>query len=643
MKPYNNLLLFCFITILLVSCTDDDYLTKTDSITSIESIIYVSPDWTSNTYQVVLEKAKNAKYTIVSAPDWLKLNAKTGQFNNGITSISCSAIKQDNFSNIGIYNAIMKLDIEGIGICIMQVGYINEGNPTIESESAIDFSLTGKSTITLSNQSEGILIWQVVECPEWVNLSIQAGYTLSYSTSTIEATFDPAQPDMDTSTGKIVIVNNSRNNQEYVIEVNYKSGLPGFICHTNSIDFEQSKLQENVNIYNNWYDLLNWTVEQCPEWITMSKNKGSASVANSSDITITCNREKLTEGSYSGVIIFKTNCKEYPTYSIFVKCSVGRGNSSTVLGIDGIVRDAGYDKSTDVLYIVTQNPDQLVVFDTKTKKINNTITLNSAPTCIDLSNDGKNAVVGHGGFVSYIDLTNLKVVKCWEINFTAYDIVLVDNEWSFISAKYEYHNATWLNIKTGMEKEHAEIDGRSVFKKVPGKDMIIGSRLDVTPAGLYIIDARTQLTSQYFHESGIGNFWLSNNADRIFCGGSNVYEMPSTSATDISPIGRFEKKLNDFSFDWIRNLDHSKNYLWVIAYPWNMNNILLKYDANNYSIIKQYFYEDYFTTINGITDMYETSAHYVFANNSGAEIYLVKNISDQYKADAWSIEWLPVD
>jgi len=46
------------------------------------------------------------------------------------------------------------------------------------------------------------------------------------------------------------------------------------------------------------------------------------------------------------------------------------------------------------------------------------------------------------------------------------------------------------------------------------------------------------------------------------------------------------------------------NCLWVIAYPWNNNNVLLKYKTSNYSIIKQYFYEDYFTTINEVTDMY---------------------------------------
>ena len=644
MKSYYNFSLLCFVTILLVTC-NDDYLTKTDTIIPIEAIIYVSPDWISDSYQVVWDKAKNAQYSIESAPEWLKLNSKTGNFLNGVTYISCSAIRQDDFLNVGIYNATIVLNVEGIGLCSMQVGYINEGIPTIESNSKnFDFSSTDKSNIRLTNQSEGILIWQVVECPEWVNLSVHSGYTMSYSTSIIEVIFNPALPNMDTSKGRIVIANNSRNNQEYIIEVKYESGLPGFICHTNSIDFERSKTQEIVSFHNNRNDLLIWMVEECPEWITISKNKGSVSATATTEITFTCNREKLAEGSYSGVIVFKTNVKEHPTYSIYVKCSAGRGNSVNILGIEGIVRDAVFDKSIDVLYIVTQNPDQLVIFDAKTKKIINSIALELAPTCIDLSDDGKNAIVGHGGFISYIDLINLNVIKYLEINFTAFDIVLVDDEWCLISAKYEYHYATWLNLKTGTEKEYADIRGRSVFRKVQGKDIIIGSRLDTSPSGLYIINVNTQSTSQYFHESGIGYFWLSSNADKIFCSWSDVYEMPSTSETDILPVGRFEA-LNDFFWNWIYALDHSvpKNCLWVIAHTWNDNNVLLKYNASNYSIIKQYYYEDYFTTINGVTDMYATSAHYIFANNSGTEIYLIKNVSDQYKTNAWSIEWMVVN
>jgi len=485
---------------------------------------------------------------------------------------------------------------------------------------------------------------------EWVNLSVLAGNSLSYATSIIEATFDPASLDMDSSTGRIVIANNSRNNREYTIEVTYKSGSPGFIGHTHTVDFGRDKMQENVGIHNNRDDILNWMVVECPEWITVSKNKGSVSGTATSEITITCNRENLTEGSYSGVIVFKTNNKENPTFNILVKCSVGRGNAATVLGIEGAVRDAAYDKSIDVLYIATQNPDQLVVFDAKTKKITHTIAFNLAPICIDLSADGKKAVIGHGGFVSHIDLINIKVMKYWEINFTPFDIVSIDDDWCFISADYyyHYHSATWLNIKNGTTKEHSDIrgrmDGRYILKKVPGKDIVIGSSLFYNPSGLYIINTKTQQISQYFHESGIGNFWLSSNADKIFASGYNVYNMPSSTATEISPIGRLAV-LNNSMWGWIYFLDHSapKNCLWVIACPWDNNNVLLKYNTSDYSIIKQYFYEDYFTTINGVTDMYATSAHYVFANKTGTEIFLIKNVSEQYKADAWSIEWMIVD
>ena len=42
-----------------------------------------------------------------------------------------------------------------------------------------------------------------------------------------------------------------------------------------------------------------------------------------STITTTCNRSGLPEGVHIGNIIFKTNDKDQPTYTITVQCQVG--------------------------------------------------------------------------------------------------------------------------------------------------------------------------------------------------------------------------------------------------------------------------------------------------------------------------------
>ena len=606
MKTIVRIILIVFAGLFINSCKDD-YLNKTnENITIIESMILVSPDWGSDSYPVEWPKAGNAKFTITDSPKWLKLASGTGQFIDGIAYINCSAIKQDDFQSVGIYNSYIQLNVDGAGLCIVQVGYVNEGNPTIESSpSIIKFEASSglNSYFSLYNRSEGILIWKIVEQPEWISISDSAGYILSNSAKGIDVNFQPVAPLMTDVTGKIIIVTNSHNTPEYSIDVQYTAGTARFSCSPELIDFERSKTQQKFSIYSSDYGILTWTIDQYPDWITVSKSSGALSAYSSEEITLTCNRENLTEGSHIATITFKSNDKETPVYSILAKCHVGNGNAENITSIEGIVEDTEYDQTTGLLYLVTRNPDQLIVYDTQTKKIVNNVALDLAPTCIGIAENGESAVVGYRGMISHIDLKNLSV-KYWELNFVVYDALLVD-DWCLLSPEYDYGSLIWFNIETGATQQllssvDRSMSGKSILRKSPGKNLIIGTHVNISPSGIFLIDSQTKMVEKHFHVA-IDPFWLSQAGDRIFTsawhsdiGYGCVYRTPDISTVEATPIAKLER-MDRFYNNWGKWAYHheSSNSLWVIAnYSWGKEHYLLQYEATNYSILKQYHYSD---------------------------------------------------
>ena len=656
----NKLLVIC-ICVVVCSC-HDDFLTKKSNTDTLETGIYVSPEWEMDSYPIVWAKAGNAKYTISDIPEWLMVNQRTGLFDNDTTYLVCSAIQQKNFSEPGIYNAILKLEIEGVGSCIVPVGYVNEGNPSIESNpSSIEFGVNhygNQSTITVHNQNNGILIWQVIKSPKWITLSTSAGVIRPYSVDAINIKFEPNTIFFADSVGEIIIANNSRNSSQYVINVYYKTGSPSFSCNTDQIDFGYISDKKTITIHRYGNGILNWTVDQCPEWVSISPTQGTIN-QNASDeytITLTCNRMGLSIGEHTGAIIFKTNDKDKPAYSVNVKCWSGEGNSQNITTIEGTVVNTEHDKNKDKIYILTQSPNQLLVYDTEKHAMTNKMPLDFAPTCISLSNDGNKAIIGHNGNVSLVDLVSYRLIKFVMIDFNVYDAVFVNEQLCLLSVNDNNSFCRWLNLETGNIQIFSDtwsLQGRVLFRKIVNQNVIVATRMGISPSGINLIDTETMKLFKYYPKdlfSGhqkVSQFWLSADGLKIFCCQTDIYRVPINATGEISPIGKFPNRGN-YYYDWIIWIDHclSTNSLWVLEDPsviWdNGPSILARYEATNYTFVKSYSYSNYFTTIDGISDVYVTSARYVYANNSGSDIFVIKNVDEKYKANAWSLEHIEV-
>ena len=218
------------------SCSDD-FLTKGRdaqyifiNTQTIYSNIYVFPNEDAIVYPIVCEDARNATFTIINKPDWLKVESMNGQFMNGIAELTCSAIRNELFTESRIYLADMTIEVDGVGKGVVDVGY-NNGVPVLSfnpvffcegmgyDDYSIDFGKTETSLpFITANRGSGVLIWKVKECPEWINMKTQEFLEPGYQKMTEIICTRSGLPEGNHE-GTIIFSTNDKDISTYMITV----------------------------------------------------------------------------------------------------------------------------------------------------------------------------------------------------------------------------------------------------------------------------------------------------------------------------------------------------------------------------------------------------------------------------------------
>jgi hypothetical protein len=649
MKKNIQYISLCLFVLLAFSC-NNDFLTEkpvfsTDA--SVLSDIYVAPEWEANECHIQYNGAGNAKFSVVNAPEWLNI-LSSGQFYNDLATVRCSANRHNEFSGVGIYNSIMTIEIEGQGKVAVPVAYVVEGNPVIETVNKINltYNYGAATSLSIKNRGAGILLWAIVECPEWL--------AIDYSMDTPSTGLLPQNAESsvyisckeqnltDSATGRIVIASNDKNNPVTVIEVTFDAGSPIFHCDYNLMDFGRQETTQNFWFLNNGDGLLIWTIEDYPEWIRPAETHGTLSAYNGTSVNLTCDRNKAPAGANEAVITVKTNDKANPSYSITVKCNNGN-NPFNLIPIDGTIMDAWMDKDADLLYLTTSQPNRLIAYNVKSKTIDREVILSKAPTCFSISEDGHKAIVGHGGMISSIDMDNFSVTKTTNVGHVIFDIEWGANEWVCytVGNGAQWTNLYWVNLLTNAVETGEQTYENCMIKKAPHTNYILGSEINLS-SGIYLFDINTRKRTTDIFDS-FGYFWFSADATYIFDSWKRVYRTSTVvEQKTISPIDQLTYHLNKVT--WIDH-DAKTNSLWVVPsvypYPFNTNAEVFQMEATDYTVVKTYNYDDYYKATDGID--YKVQARYAFVNSAGTELMVVKGVFRDYTpGNAWSIEHIPV-
>jgi hypothetical protein len=525
--------------------------------------IDVSPEWGEVEYPLYCMEAANASFSISDIPQWLDISPTSGQFTNGVTFVTCRASVNSKFDKCGLYNVMITVTIDGVGKYCVPVYYINEGTPELVAAESLKVTYSQyyqEQYLDISNNGNGILMFSIKECPEWVIIRADASSMLMpYSTTSLFVTF----------------------NAEY----------------------------------------------------------------NVTD-------EMIAKGQLKGNIVIASNDRKHNEWVVEVVCNFA-ASAGNIMPIFGMVSDAWLDKSTDLLYIATQQPNRISVYNTKTKSTDHAITLPYAPTCFKMSGDKSKIAVGHEGKISFVDMSNNEIEKTVEVETTVFDIEWGADNWCCYTPGYTFQGfcgLKWINAITDERYEAPndyEIRGGAIIKKIPNHDYMIVTHLSLSPSGIYVYDSQTREYVKYFHETLVDNyrisdpFWFSENGDYLFDSNGNVYRTSLLiNNTEVSPVSRL--KLNERT---ISSLDHNQatNTLWALyqssVYETNYGKIW-QLETNDYMLVQTLYYtESYPTVIDGFYGEYPVEGRYIFSNSAGDEIFVIKNIREE-NLNAWSMEYI---
>jgi len=651
-----NILLFTLL-FLLAGCNNAFLNEGLDNSTFPVGLsnISISPDWESANYLFKLPGLDNVDYQITSKPSWLKISSNSGHISDSVGVVQCSANKNSDFSQVGIYTDFMTVKAEEKDYKV-PITYITEGEPTVVVESTIElsYSIYNNFNLRIQNTGLGVLLWKIVSMPDWLavdstRLESSGFYIMQNNSYYLPLIFTQGGNYSGNLTGKIVLATNDKAHPTVTINATADLGTPQLSIYTNTLNLNSAETSKIFSFSNYGSGLLTWKFEDIPDWLTISPSSGIYSPYTSYDnVVFSCNCSKLSPGQNIAVVHLKTNDSSHLTYNITVT-ALAPGNNVNMRTIVGNIADAVFNKNTNILYFVTSQPNKLIAYDVSTRTVLHEIALGKAPTCFAISEDWTKAAVGHNGSFSAIDLTSNTVTATYLSDYSVHDIAWATSNWyAYTQNGGSFSCLHWINTATGALYEDADkssLDGTSIVKKVPGQPYLIATRNSTSPSGFFAYDIATKSKKSYSHMD-LSNFWMSEDGQYIFSQNSNIYRTTSSTGStntfdaDINAIGQFD--FSESNYYGMKFISHCNHNLWIIrndSYSSDLSNIVYQYEDNDYTLVNQFACYSLYQP-DEQSSAFKIQANYVFANNEGTEVSVLCKGTDN---NTWIIQFIPLN
>lgn len=269
------------------------------------------------------------------------------------------------------------------------------------------------------------------------------------------------------------------------------------------------------------------------------------------------------------------------TYRLSLKVTDPQGLSSLVditLTVSGVARrlpynmiDAEYSDSLERLVAITTTPtNSLQIINLATGQQQG-IALPLIPTSVSVSPDGKNAVVGHDGAVTHVDLQQAKILKFVDgIGFEVFDIALGGGGIAYASGgvSLQWDSLYAINLITGVTQAGTDWGFRAAsrLRVVPHLNAVYSITTDVSPTDLdkYSIGTLPPVhlyDSPYHGDYNMGtNLWVTEDGLSILTAGGVLFQTAAQQAQDM----RYQRTLPDVSqsqgdiYHEVLHADHSQ-------------------------------------------------------------------------------------
>lgn len=520
-----------------------------------------------------------------------------------------------------------------------------------------------KVTLTLDNLHDSQ--YKVVQYPRILHFASLHGEIDGSGNLTLEIKVDPFESPINLEPLDMgnIILNINDFGMLSIPVVHYNPGIPGAAVAPQQVDLDSVTLEKEFTLTNWAEGYLFYRLVAKPAWIRLKEQsvyEDSFEVdsirmlhpQNQTTFIIIPDREQLPPGQHEGEIILETNDPENPRLKIPVRLVVRSfKNPDTMIPLEGKVIDAEFDKQTNTALLITQNPARLIAYQSEGNK-KREIVLERNPYSLQLSADHRLVLVGMNDRVESFERSTLQRQESFTTGFIVTDIADGENGRYYLSDtnrelfSVNRETAELINHSAGPWENRME---GNVLLKLKGKPMLLLSRSDISPNGVYLVDiadpAEVKLL-QYWH-TGLGpRYWTSEDQQMLFStNDGKVYHTPdATTGEQIREAGKFipfDSGVENFYY--FSSFDHNaeKGVIWGAyqSIPWLPRNIVVQFNDQYYNRLRTLNLNDYVFSVDGKADYYKTMAHYLFTSRSGDQLLLVKNIdSNAPGTNAWHLE-----
>lgn len=394
----------------------------------------------------------------------------------------------------------------------------------------------------------------------------------------------------------------------------------------------------------NW----NWN-NNSNSFLHLNPSSGNLNAGDSIAVNMSLDREDLLPQNYSLDTFITNDAGQSENLSIQFDHFI----ESKWL-IEGSVIDAEYDRNNNVIVVVSENPNELRIFNPANNSIAS-VPLNLPPSSVSIGLDGENAVVGHNGWFSYINLSTMQLVNNFAVTANVYDIILAPNDWVYVFPKEDqWERIRCINLLNGVETQHIgnSIREQTKVKLHPSGNYIYGANNGLSPSDFEKYEISNG-TAQYLYDSPYhgdfpfnGNIWISEDGNRLFAKSRRVFNSSSSQSNDITYNGELVGDGN------VITLDYSSSSKRVYAIFTNGN----IWDEKPSSEIRKY--ETDFLAFkgtielpgflipdgNGGGEINKSLGYFGFFNSDGTKYYVLVKVDEGFGAqNEWAIVTIDVE
>jgi len=411
----------------------------------------------------------------------------------------------------------------------------------------------------------------------------------------------------------------------------------------------QSALPQTLIISNTGQGLLVWEMTSKPDWLTVSLTIDTIWPYESRAIEVGIIPGMLTTGETARDTIKILSNARFSHTLIPVNITLPFIPPSDPGQQTSILTDADYHHGTGIMAICTKSPNQIHLVNTVTGE-SDTIALDKTPVCISFTEDGHKALIGYSvASVAYLDIDSRQITAEYDIDCIPFDIVSGENGWCYITpVSDQWVKLRNLNLTSGeviASTTATTIYERALIRKIPGKPYMVGTQLGVSPSSLLLFDltdGQAKDAVARYHES-IGHFWLSKDGVRLYSAYRNVYTVPAYDGqfhSDSPPVyGNIGSALS-----YINALDECPAISSVFLSSTNYyssggtSSLIEQFNTTSLNKIKNYNVSPVRLNLSGTDYLYETTPRFIFVNKEGTEMYVLKNLRQDYDNDSWFME-----